>query len=257
MIDVLTEICNRIWRTGEWPTPWIQSLIITLPKKGNLQLCQNHRAISLISSSIQTGGFWTTFRWGPSLPQQCFLDQGPPHPTQEFWTTFRWGPSQPPAVFFWPAPPHPTQELWTTFRWGRLCPQQCFLDRGPPSPSVGPESMLFSPAVFPAAPNLYFEEMCLSLYIHRTMRGTQICRWLKVGAIGETCGKRCMVDFCKPHSYRMRGGSILPKPCRKCGRDTQSEPQLCTSCGATVAKINMRRTEKQARKFTSVFWQWW
>ena len=21
MIDVLTEICNRIWRTGEWPTP--------------------------------------------------------------------------------------------------------------------------------------------------------------------------------------------------------------------------------------------
>ena len=20
MIDVLTEICNRIWRTGEWPT---------------------------------------------------------------------------------------------------------------------------------------------------------------------------------------------------------------------------------------------
>ena len=36
MIDVLTEICNRIWRTGEWPTPWTQSLIITLPKKGNL-----------------------------------------------------------------------------------------------------------------------------------------------------------------------------------------------------------------------------
>ena len=39
MIDVLTEICNRIWRTGEWPTPWTQSPIITLPEKGNLQLC--------------------------------------------------------------------------------------------------------------------------------------------------------------------------------------------------------------------------
>ena len=51
MIDVLTEICNRIWRTGEWPTPWIQSLIITLPKKGNLQLCHNYRTISLISHS--------------------------------------------------------------------------------------------------------------------------------------------------------------------------------------------------------------
>ena len=51
MIDVLTEICNRIWRTGEWPTPWTQSLIITLPKKGNLQLCRNYRTISLISHS--------------------------------------------------------------------------------------------------------------------------------------------------------------------------------------------------------------
>ena len=51
MIDVLTEICNRIWRTEEWSTPWTQSLIITLPKKGNLQLCQNYRTISLISHS--------------------------------------------------------------------------------------------------------------------------------------------------------------------------------------------------------------
>ena len=49
MIDVLTAICNRIWGTGEWPTPWTQSLIITHPKKGNLQLCQNYRTISLIS----------------------------------------------------------------------------------------------------------------------------------------------------------------------------------------------------------------
>ena len=47
----MQEICNRIWRTGEWPTPWTQSLIITLPKKGNLQLCQNYRTISLISHS--------------------------------------------------------------------------------------------------------------------------------------------------------------------------------------------------------------
>ena len=49
MVDVLTEICNRIWGTGEWPTPWTQLLITTLPKKGNLQICQNYRTISLIS----------------------------------------------------------------------------------------------------------------------------------------------------------------------------------------------------------------
>ncbi|CAM1325864.1 Uncharacterised protein r2_g3476 [Pycnogonum litorale] len=48
MISALTTICNKIWQTGKWPTPWTQSLIITIPKKGNLQLCQNYRTISLI-----------------------------------------------------------------------------------------------------------------------------------------------------------------------------------------------------------------
>ena len=49
MIDILITICNKIWKTGEWPTTWTQSLVITLPKKVNLQLCQNYRTISLIS----------------------------------------------------------------------------------------------------------------------------------------------------------------------------------------------------------------
>ena len=49
VIIALTTICNKIWQTGEWLIPWTQSLDITLPKKGNLQQCQNHRTISLIS----------------------------------------------------------------------------------------------------------------------------------------------------------------------------------------------------------------
>ena len=49
MIAMLLTICSKIWLTGEWSTPWTQSLIITLPKKGSLQLCQNCRTISLIS----------------------------------------------------------------------------------------------------------------------------------------------------------------------------------------------------------------
>ena len=42
VITVLTTICNKIWQTGEWPALWTQSLVITLPKKGNLEQCQNY-----------------------------------------------------------------------------------------------------------------------------------------------------------------------------------------------------------------------
>ena len=42
------NMCNKIWQTGEWPAPWTQSLIITFPEKGNQQLCQNYRTVSLI-----------------------------------------------------------------------------------------------------------------------------------------------------------------------------------------------------------------
>ena len=37
LITALSTICNKIWQTGEWPTPWALSLAITLPKKCNLQ----------------------------------------------------------------------------------------------------------------------------------------------------------------------------------------------------------------------------
>ena len=49
VITALTTICNKICQTGEWLTPWTQSLVITLPKKGNQQQCQNYRTISLTS----------------------------------------------------------------------------------------------------------------------------------------------------------------------------------------------------------------
>uniref|UniRef100_H3A4I6 Reverse transcriptase domain-containing protein n=1 Tax=Latimeria chalumnae TaxID=7897 RepID=H3A4I6_LATCH len=43
IIDVMSKICNKICEN------WIKSIIITLPKKGNLRQCQNYRTISLIS----------------------------------------------------------------------------------------------------------------------------------------------------------------------------------------------------------------
>ena len=49
VITTLTTIRNKIWQTGEWPTPWTRSLVITLPKKSNLQQCQNYRTTNLIA----------------------------------------------------------------------------------------------------------------------------------------------------------------------------------------------------------------
>ena len=48
MITAFSTI-YKIWQTGEWPTSWTQSLVITLPTEYNLQHCQNYRTISLIS----------------------------------------------------------------------------------------------------------------------------------------------------------------------------------------------------------------
>ena len=39
----------KIWETKTWPEEWTKSLIIMIPKKGNLRYCKNYRTISLIS----------------------------------------------------------------------------------------------------------------------------------------------------------------------------------------------------------------
>ena len=54
MIDILTLICNKISKTGKWPTTRTQTLVITLPKKCNLQLCQKYRTISLSAILVKS-----------------------------------------------------------------------------------------------------------------------------------------------------------------------------------------------------------
>ena len=48
MVNALTVICNKMIMKKR-PTPMTQSLVITIPKKGDLQLSQKHQMISLIS----------------------------------------------------------------------------------------------------------------------------------------------------------------------------------------------------------------
>ena len=49
MTTALLHICNKIFFKKTWPENWTKSLVITLPKKGDLKLCNNYRTLSLIS----------------------------------------------------------------------------------------------------------------------------------------------------------------------------------------------------------------
>ena len=49
VVKVYTRICNYVYKTGNWPEDWTKSIVIPLPKKGNLKQCKNYRTISLIS----------------------------------------------------------------------------------------------------------------------------------------------------------------------------------------------------------------
>ena len=49
LVTIVTALCQKIWEKKQWPIEWTRSLIIPLPKKGNLRQCQNYRTISLIS----------------------------------------------------------------------------------------------------------------------------------------------------------------------------------------------------------------
>ena len=49
MATALHNICNQIWKNVKWPQSWTRSLVIPLPKKGDLKVCNNYRTLSLIS----------------------------------------------------------------------------------------------------------------------------------------------------------------------------------------------------------------
>ena len=43
------SICQQIWKSQQWPSDWIKSVFIPIPKKGNAEECSNYRTIALIS----------------------------------------------------------------------------------------------------------------------------------------------------------------------------------------------------------------
>ena len=48
-VKVLHSICQKIWKTQQWPQDWKISVSILIQKKGNAKECSNYRKITLIS----------------------------------------------------------------------------------------------------------------------------------------------------------------------------------------------------------------
>ena len=48
-VKVLHSICQKIWKTQQWPQDWKRSFFVPIPKKGNAKECSNYCTIALIS----------------------------------------------------------------------------------------------------------------------------------------------------------------------------------------------------------------
>ena len=48
-VRVLHSICQKIWKTQQWPQDWKRSVFIPIPKKSNARECSNYWTILLIS----------------------------------------------------------------------------------------------------------------------------------------------------------------------------------------------------------------
>ena len=48
-VKVLHSICQKIWKTQQWPQDWKRSVFIPIPKKGNAKECSNYCKRALIS----------------------------------------------------------------------------------------------------------------------------------------------------------------------------------------------------------------
>ena len=48
-VKVLHSICQKIWKTQQWPQDWKRSVFIPIPKKGNAKECSNYHTIALLS----------------------------------------------------------------------------------------------------------------------------------------------------------------------------------------------------------------
>ena len=52
-VKVLHSICQKIWKTQQWPQDWKRSVFIAITKKGNAKECSDYNTIALVSHASE------------------------------------------------------------------------------------------------------------------------------------------------------------------------------------------------------------
>ena len=52
-VKVLHSVCQKIWKTQQWPQDRKRSVFIPIPKKGNAKECSNYHTSALISHASE------------------------------------------------------------------------------------------------------------------------------------------------------------------------------------------------------------
>ena len=84
-------------------------------------------------------------------------------------------------------------------------------------------------------------------YIRKMVRGKNNCGWLMLSR-KETCGKRCMGEYCAWHNYQLKTVKKRPVPCRSCGAGVVCDYRLCLACGGSKLKHRLIRKHRKAKK---------
>ena len=56
-VKVLHSVCQKIWKTQQWPQDWKKSVFIPIPRKDNAKECSNYRTVALISHASKYSKF--------------------------------------------------------------------------------------------------------------------------------------------------------------------------------------------------------
>ena len=57
-VNMLHSICQKIWKTQQWPQDWKRSVFIPIPKKGNAKECSNYPLQYSCLENPMDGGAW-------------------------------------------------------------------------------------------------------------------------------------------------------------------------------------------------------